>query len=381
MKRLVCFFLCLALVFPSALAFPAAPEVPAPSVLLMDRASGTVLAEKNADERRSLASVTKIMTLLLTVEAVDNGALALSDMCSVSKAAMSMGGSTAYLGEGEQYTVQEMLKAVTIQSANDGAVVLAEKLAGTEDSFVTKMNERAAQLGMENTRFLNCHGLDAEGHYSSARDIALMSRELLSHPMIRDYTTIWMDTLRGGTFTLSNTNRLIRFYEGATGLKTGSTKVAGACISASAERGGMELIAVVMGAGSGDDRFEAARKLLDFGFANFTTVAAYPEDAPAPVPVLLGKRADVQPVLEKEVKIVVEKAAAGNLVREVTMAQDVEAPVTKGQKLGELTVKSGDEVLAVVPFVAGEDIGRLGWWDVFSDLMRALFMRPKGHQP
>lgn len=378
MKRLVCFLLCAALVLPSAFAFPSAPEVPAPSVILVDRASGTVLAEKTADDRMPLASVTKIMTLLLTVEAIDSGSLGVNDKCTVSRAAMSMGGSTAYLGEGEQYTVNEMLKAVAIQSANDGAVVLAEKLAGTEDSFVAKMNARAAELGMTNTSFLNCHGLDADGHYSSARDISIMSRELLSHPLIKEYTTIWMDTLRDGTFTLSNTNRLIRFYEGATGLKTGSTKAAGACISASAERNGMELIAVVMNAGSGDDRFEAARKLLDFGFANFTTVTAYPEDAPLPVPVLLGKKTEVQPVLEKDVKIVLEKAAVGTLTREVKMAENVQAPVEKGQKLGELTVRSGEEVVALVPFVASEDIGRLSWWDVFSNIVRTMFMRPKG---
>lgn len=378
MKRLVCFFLCIALAIPlCAAGAPAAPEVPAPSVILIDRASGTVLAEKNPDERLSLASVTKIMTLLLTVEAVDSGALGINDKCAVSQAAMRMGGSTAYLAEGEQYTVHEMLKAVTIQSANDGAVVLAEKLAGTEDSFVAKMNARAAELGMINTHFLNCHGLDMDGHYSSARDIAIMSRELLSHPLIKEYTTIWMDSLRDGTFTLSNTNRLIRFYEGATGLKTGSTAKAGACISASAERDGMELIAVVMNAGSTNDRFEAARKLLDFGFANFTTMAAYPEDTPLPVPVLLGKKTEVQPVLEKEVRVVVEKSAAGTLTREVKMAENVQAPVVKGQKLGDLTVKSGDEVLAVVPFVAGEEIERLGWWDVFSDIVRTMFMRPR----
>lgn len=377
MKRLVCFFLCVASILPVCRALPETPDVPAPSVILIERSSGAVLAEKNPDERLPLASVTKIMTLLLTVEAIDRGALSLSDPCTVSRAAMSMGGSTAYLAEGEQYTVHEMLKAVTIQSANDGAVVLAEKLAGTEDSFVSRMNARASELGMTNTNFLNCHGLDTEGHYSSARDIALMSKELLQYPLIKEYTTIWMDSLRDGTFTLSNTNRLVRFYEGATGLKTGSTQAAGACISASAERNGMELIAVVLNAGSGDDRFEAARKLLDFGFANFTTVAAYPEEAPLPVPVILGKQGEVQPVLEREVNVVLEKSTAGSLEKEVRLAENVEAPVQRGQKLGELTLRSGDEVLAVVPLVAGEDVAKLGWWDVFSEIVSAMFMRPK----
>ncbi len=375
MKRLVCFLLCVTLLLPAAFAASAAPEVPAPSIILMDRASGTVLAEKNADEKLAIASITKVMTLLLTVEAVDSGRIGLEDKVTVSREAMGMGGSTAYLAEGEQYTVHELLKAVTIQSANDGAYALAEFLAGTHDSFVQRMNERAHELGMTNTYFTNATGLDSADGCSTARDVSVMSRQLLGHPLIKNYTTIWMDSLRDGTFTLSNTNRLVRFYDGATGLKTGSTSKAGACVSASAERGGMELIAVVLKASTGDERFESARKLLDFGFASFRPIAVVPDELPAPVPVLMGKALEVQPLLQEDRQLVVEKEQAAQLTREVVMAENVEAPVLKGQKLGELTIRSGDQVLATVPFVAAEDVARLTWWDIFAQMVGTLFMR------
>ena len=383
MKRIFTFLLCFAILgvgvppraaAESAASGPAAPSVPAPSVILVERDSGTVLAEKNADERLSPASVTKVMTLLLVMEAIAAGQITKEDSVTVSRASMRMGGSTAYLAEGERYTIHEMLKAVAIQSANDASVALAEHLAGSEESFVARMNSRAQELGMVNTCFKNVHGLDEEGHYSSARDIALMSRALLMHKDIRDYTTVWMDSLRDGTFMLANTNRLVRFYEGATGLKTGSTSRAGCCISASAERGGMELIAVVMKAGSSDDRFESARTLLDFGFATYTTVKAYPDEVPAPIPVLLGEQREVQPIVESERVVVVEKSAVKALRRETALPAEVKAPVRAGQPLGELTLTLNGETLASVPLVAASEVKKLTFRVVLGRMLRMLML-------
>lgn len=392
MKRILALLLCLALLVVSvplsaavteedvagetaiSVLGSAMPDVPAPSVILIERDSGTVLAEKNADEKLSPASVTKVMTLLLVMEAIDTGQITKDDGVTISRASMRMGGSTAYLAEGERYTVHELIKATAIQSANDGAVALAEYLAGSQDAFVTRMNNRAAELGMKNTQFKNCHGLDEDGHYTTARDIALMSRELLMHKDIRSYTTLWMDSLRDGTFMLSNTNRLVRFYEGATGLKTGSTSKAGCCISASAERGGMELIAVVMKAGNSDDRFESARVLLDFGFATFTTVKAYPDAVPVPIPVLLGVEKDVQPVVETERVVVVEKSAVKAIQRETTLPAEIKAPVQAGQQLGELKLTLNGQTLATVPLVAATEVKKLTFGVVLGRMLKLLML-------
>ena len=265
------------------------------SAVLMERETGTVLYQQDPHTRREPASVTKIMTLLLVMEAVDAGRLSMEDMVTVSSYAAGMGGSQVYLEEGEQMPVSEMIKCVTVVSGNDCAVALAEHLAGSEAAFVAQMNQRAQELGMADTTFLNCTGLPAQGHMTSAYDIALMSRELLCHPQIRDYTTIWMDTIRDGSFGLTNTNRLVRFYQGATGLKTGYTSSAQYCMSASAERDGMELIAVVMKSPSSPQRFEDARALLDYGFAGWSMMTVYPEVPLAPVDVLLGEQAQLQP--------------------------------------------------------------------------------------
>jgi D-alanyl-D-alanine carboxypeptidase (penicillin-binding protein 5/6) len=351
--------------------------VPAPSVLLMERSTGMVLYEKNADRRVAPASVTKVMTLLLTMEAIERGQLAFDTKLTVSRAAMSLGGSTAFLHEGERYTVDEMLKAVTIASANDGSVVLAEAVAGTEETFVALMNERAAQLGMTGTRFTNCHGLDDNNHYTTARDIAVMSRELLSHKEIRRYSTVWIDSLREGTFQLSNTNRLVRFYDGCTGLKTGTTSKAGSCIAASAERGGMELIAVVMNASNTDDRYESARKMLDYGFAGYAAMTVLPDDVLLPVPVLLGRAAEVQPILEREETVIFEKHKKSQIVKRIELAPDVQAPVQKGQKLGEIIVECEGAVLARVPIIAASDVEKLSWWDVFRHMFGLLTMSAK----
>ncbi len=353
-------------------------EVPAPSVILTERSSGAVLFEKNADAKLYPASVTKVMTLLLTMEAIEKGLLSLDQKLTVSRAAMSMGGSTAFLHEGEQYTVHEMLKSVAIASANDGSVVLAEAVAGTEGTFVGMMNERAAQLGMTGTNFVNCHGLDDPQHYTTARDISIMSRALLSHKDIRNYSTIWLDSLRDGTFTLTNTNRLVRFYDGCTGLKTGTTSKAGSCIAASAEKNGMELIAVVMKADSTDDRYESARKMLDYGFAGYDSMAAWPDEALLPIPVKLGKAKEVQPVPAGDHSVIYEKHKKSLINKTVTIVEDVKAPVEKGQQLGEVVVECEGEVLARVPIVAGESVGKVSWWDVFRRLLGILTMSDKG---
>ena len=352
----------------------AAVELPITSraALLMEKTTGQILYTQNEHEQLEPASVTKVMTLLLTMEAIDSGTIGYDDVVTVSAAAAGMGGSQVYLAEGEQITVEELLKAVCVASGNDAAVALAEKVAGVHELFVERMNQRAAELGMEDTHFVNCTGLTAEGHVTSAHDIALMSRELiLRHPDIRRFTTIWMDTIRDGAFQLANTNKLIRFYDGATGLKTGYTASAGYCISATAERDGMELIAVIMKGPDKDTRNNDAKALLNYGFSTYTLVSAVPQEPLAPVPVVMGTADAVQPVAETEnTAVLVEKAKAGGLTRTVTLEPQVTAPVTAGQKLGELTVLDGDTPLLTVPLTAAEDVARRGWGQVFTQLLR-----------
>ena len=360
----------------AALALPAgaaALEVAAPSAVLMDAATGTVLFEKDAHTPLPPASVTKIMTLLLVMEALESGRISWDDQVTASETAAAKGGSQVYLESGETMTMDEMIKSVAVVSANDCATALAEHVAGSEAAFVELMNSRAAELGMENTHFVNCTGLDddpdAENHLTTAYDIALMSRELLKHEKIRDYTTIWMDTVRGGAFGLSNTNKLVRFYSGTTGLKTGYTQAAGHCLSASAERDGMELIAVVLHCDSSGDRFQSAKQLLDFGFANYALV--YPDEAveiPA-VAVELGKAEAVTPVAEDLTPVLVEKGQAATVTTQVEVAESVAAPVEAGQRLGTLTMRSDGAPLKSVPLVAPEAVERLTWWDVTRALL------------
>ena len=384
MKRIISLVLALGLVcvclVPSARA--AAPEgldVAAPSALLMEKSTGTVLWEKDAHTQYEPASVTKVMTLLLVMEAIDAGTLGWEDMVTASAYACSMGGSQIWLKENEQMSVSDMVKAVAVASANDCAVALAEHLAGSEGAFVERMNQRAAQLGMEHTVFRNCTGLPAEGHVSCAWDIALMSRELiLNHPDIRAYTTIWMDTLRDGQFQLSNTNRLIFYYDGATGLKTGSTDTALYCLSATAERDGMELIAVVMHAPTSNDRFESAKALLNYGFAGWALTAVYPDQALSPVPVLLGQQDTVQPVPQRECVILAEKGQEGAITTQVELAQSVEAPVEAGQQLGTFHIFVNGEQRDSIPLVAAQEVGRLGVGDLFRGLLDQLFLQETG---
>jgi D-alanyl-D-alanine carboxypeptidase (penicillin-binding protein 5/6) len=352
-----------------------AVEVSAPSALLMEKDTGTVLFTKDEHEKLEPASVTKIMTLLLTMEAIDSGALSYDTVITASAHACSMGGSQIWLKENEQMTVSDMLKAVCVVSANDCAVALAEQVAGSEDAFVERMNQRAAELGMNDTTFKNATGLPADGHVTSAYDIALMSRELiLNHPDIRQYTTIWMDTLRDGASSLVNTNKLIRFYDGATGLKTGSTDSAGYCLSGTAERDGMELIAVILKGETSAQRFADAQTLLSYGFANYALTTVVPESPLPPVPVTLGTQATVQPVLGDGGTLLLEKTQAGSLSQSVTLAESVEAPVEVGTQLGTLTVTAGEEVVAELPLLAGEAVPRITYGQMLLRLLRMAFL-------
>lgn len=375
MKRALPILLLISLLLPCAHAAPASLQINAASALLMEKETGTILYEHNSHEKLEPASVTKVMTMLLIMEALESGRITKEDTVSVSAYAASMGGSQVFLEEGEQMSVHELLKCIAVSSANDAAVAMAEHLAGSETAFVDKMNARANQLGMSDTHFSNCTGLPVAEHYTSAHDMALMSRQLmLHHPDIQTYTTIWMDSIRGGTFGLSNTNRLIRFYNGATGLKTGFTDAALYCLSATAERNGMELIATVMKSPTSDDRFQTAKTLLDYGFANYSLTTVHPDQALPPVDVMLGEAAQVQPRLARDCRLLLSRDSSGQVTTELSLAQDVEAPVEAGQQLGHMTVRVGDEVRDTVPIVAAEGVARLSLPGIFSQLLRRLLM-------
>lgn len=375
----------LALALAAVLAVGSAPsvraaslEIAAPSAVLMEAATGTVLYEKDAHTPLPPASVTKIMTLLLVMEALDAGRIGWDDTVTASEAAAAKGGSQVYLEAGEQMSLQEMLKSVVVVSANDCATALAEHVAGSEAAFVELMNRRAQELGMENTHFVNCTGLDdepdAETHLTTAYDIALMSRALLKHDEIRDYTTIWMDSVRNGEFGLANTNKLVRFYQGTTGLKTGYTSAAGHCLSASAERDGVEFIAVVLHCATSGERFQAAKQLLDYGFANYTLAQPDPETEIPPVPVVLGTAETIVPVPDNDDPVLIEKGQAAGITTRVEVADQVRAPVEAGQRLGTLTLQSDGAPLAAIPLVAPEAVPRRTWWDVTRSLFGQLFL-------
>ena len=376
MKRL-CSFL-LALLALTVLTVPAGAEelaVEAEACLLMEKTTGEVLYAVNEHEPLEPASVTKIMTILLVMEAIDSGQLQYGDVVTASAHACSMGGSQIWLKENEQMTVEDMLKAVCVASANDCSVALAEHLAGSEAAFVERMNQRAAELGMEDTVFMNPTGLPAEGHVTSAYDIALMSRELiLNHPDVRRFTTIWMDTLRNGEFGLSNTNKLIHSYEGATGLKTGSTDGALYCLSATAERDGMELIAVILKAPTSAQRFAGAQALLNYGFASYGLAEIQTPGDLSPIPVRLGAEKAVAARLEGETALLAAKEKLGALETELTMETELSAPVAEGQEVGRLTVTSGGETLAEFPLVADRAVARLTYWQLLQRCMRMAFL-------
>ena len=380
MKRMGCavmVFVLLAAVLPVG-AGAVDLDIDGKSALLMDVATGTVLYEKNAHEPLPPASVTKVMTMLLIMEAIDSGKTGWEDMVTASESAAAKGGSQIYLKVGETMSVSDMVKSIAVSSANDCACAMAEHLAGSESAFVDRMNARAKELGMNDTHFVNCTGLDdgadAAEHKTSAYDIALMSRELLgSHPDIKKYTTIWMDTVRSGQFGLSNTNKLIRFYSGATGLKTGFTSGAGYCLSATAQRGGMELIAVVMGCETSQKRTAACKAMLDYGFANFAVISPALEEN-AEVPVVLGKADGVALKPSGAGALLIDKAQKSSVTIRTVREENVEAPVSLGQRLGTMTVLAGEQVLAEIPLVAAEAVERLTFRDLFVQVLRMAAM-------
>ena len=351
-----------------------APEINAKSALLMDAKTGTVLFSKNASEALPPASVTKVMTLLLVAEAIDRGEIKLSDNVIVSENASSMGGSQIFLKEGEKFTVEELLKSTIIASANDAAVALAELVAGNEAYFVAKMNERANQLGMNNTHFENATGLDdsVENHTTSAYDIGLMSKELLKYDIITKYTNVWQDSIRNGEFILTNTNRLVRFYDGCTGLKTGSTDKAGFCISATAKRGEMHLIAVIMGAETRDARNNAARMLLDYGFANFSLYYEA-ETVLEEIPILYGVKNSVAVVSEEFAKVI-NKSDKKKIEKEYLIPEVLNAPLKEGDDVGEIVYKIGDDVIGKSKIIVCESIDRITFNQLFTRIIRAILI-------
>ena len=391
MKKSIVFVIVTALLAVFVQAAPA-PETPAgapaldsPSAILMEAAGGQVLYEKNAHERLHPASVTKIMSLLLTMEALDEGIVTEDTVITASEHAAGMGGSQIFLEPGERMTLRDLLKSVAVSSANDACVAIGEHLAGSEEAFVARMNRRAEELGMADTHFVNCTGLDAEGHMTTAYDIALMSRELLKHPRIRDYTTIWMDTVRDGAFGLANTNKLIRFYDGATGLKTGFTASAGYCVSATAMRDGMELIAVIMKGETSPKRNADASALLNYGFSSFAVVRPETE-SPGQIPVTLGEKRTVDAVLADSGILVAPRDSIRRMEKHVTLSEALTAPVEKGQVVGAYTVTLEGEEQLRVPIVAAQAVARRTLSSIFSELFASLcgresFSRAEGSAP
>ncbi len=349
-------------------------DVPCRAAVLMDQATGAILYEKLPDERLPIASITKVMTLLLTFEALEVGRIHLDDIVPVSEHAYDMGGSQIWLEPGEQLTLQEMLKAICVASANDAAVAVAEYVGGSEAAFVEMMNAKAQELGLSGTHFANACGLDASGHLSTARDVAVLSREMLTkHPQVTEYTTIWTDSLRGGETQLVNTNKLLRRYEGITGLKTGTTSGAGICITASATRGGLSLIAVVLGAGSSADRFAAATTLLDYGFANFESAAApLPENAPLTLPVRLGDDDRVTLVYQLPGALLAPKGGAASLRAELTLPERLEAPVQPDSPVGTVRLYTGDQLLGEYPVLTAGPVARRTLSTAFFTLLKEL---------
>lgn len=380
MKKIICFLICVCFMTQSVAALAEGENnstdlgLKARSAVLMEESSGDILYESNPDDRVPIASVTKVMTMLLIMEAVDSGKITLDDMVNVSENAMSYGGSTMFLEAGEQLSVNDMLKGIAVASANDGCVAMAEYLAGSESAFVDQMNAKAKELSMENTHFVNTNGLDDDDHYSSARDVAIMSRELIKHKTIFNYSSIWMDTLRGGKFQLANTNKLIRFYEGANGLKTGSTSKALCCLSATAKRGDMQLIAVVLGAPTSAERFSSAKSLLDYGFANYsvnTQVTA--GDEVDTVHVEKGIEDEVRVVASDSFSMLVKKGSEGEVEKEIIMDEVISAPLEAGQKIGVMRINSGGKTLAEIDLNTANGVEKKGIGLIVKEFFRTLF--------
>lgn len=348
-------------------------SVNAKSAVLMEVYTGTVLFDQNSDEKLPPASITKIMSLLLIIEAIDSGKISLSDTVSASEHASSMGGSQIWLEVGETMTVDELLKAAVIASANDATVALGEKISGSEEEFVRQMNKRAKELGMNDTEFKNCTGLDAEGHLTTAHDIALMSAELIKHDLIKKYSTVWMDTLRNGESELVNTNKLVRFYSGTTGLKTGTTSNAGYCLSATAERDNTSLVAVIMSAPSSNDRFANAKKLLDYGFANYKYICVSPEKKEYPAIVKDANEPTVNLVPSGNLSLLFKKGNSQEITQEPQIDENITAPVKKGQKLGKIIVSSDNVQLGSIDLICSENLDKISLKTVLSWFLKGLF--------
>lgn len=376
MKKVIC--LCCAVFLMSlnivVYAEPVEMQTSAKSVLLMEQSTKEVLYEKNPDEHLAIASVTKIMTMLLIMEAIDEGKITMEDMVPVSERAMSMGGSTMFLEAGEELSVYEMLKGIAVASANDGCVAMGEYISGSVENFVAEMNKRAHELGMTNTNFVNTNGLDAPDHYSSARDVALMSAELLRHEKIFEFTTIWTDKMHDGKFDLANTNKLIRFYSGANGLKTGSTDEALCCLSATAKRDDLQLIAVVLGAPTSNDRFSDARTLLDFGFANYDIENFAKENQEfVTIPVKKGCAETISAVAKEDVSLLVRKGEKGKCEQEIFVPEQITAPIIKGNSLGKIIYSKEGETIAEVELVAAEDVPKISFGKYLVNIIKSIF--------
>ena len=376
MKKLLCAALCLVMLTSPVYAINTLTDddigISAPSAILMEKVTGEVIYDKNSHERLPPASVTKVMTMLLIVEAVERGDISLDDTVIASERAASFGGSCVFLEEGEKMSVAEMLKCICVVSANDCAVAMAEHLCGSEQAFVARMNDRARELGLKDTNFKNCTGLfEDDEHYTSAYDIAVMSRELIRHDMIKDYTTIWMDTIRGGEFGLSNTNKLVYYYDGCTGLKTGFTEKAMYCLSATAEREGVEYIAVIMHADTIDKRNNDAKALLSYGFANYRLMPLRSPDVLPPVRVTLGSADSVQPVYDGAEAALVPKSGAGEVSYELDLPDTLPAPVEKGQQIGPLRVVSDGKELYSVKLLADSSVARASFGRTLLELVKS----------
>ena len=358
-------------VMPGVLASADEVEISAPSAVLMEASTGKVLFEKNSHEVRPCASITKVMTLCLTFDAIDSGQLSLTDTLTASAHASSMGGSDIWLKEGEAMTVDDLLKATVIMSANDAAVVLAENVGGSEEAFGQRMNQKAQELGMNDTVFKNCNGLDEEGHVTSAHDVALMSRELLTHPKIFDYTLTWIDYVRDGQTQLVNTNKLIRTYNGITGLKTGTTSQAGSCITATAERNSLGLISVILGADSTDNRFKDAAALLDYGFANWSVTVPETPELPE-VPVKGAMQDTVKVKVGEMPKILLKSSDQGTVEEKVELQETIEAPVNEGDVLGKVKFLVNGETMAEVEITAAGNAEKITFGSSFFYLLRSF---------
>ncbi len=372
-KQTLCFLLCFVLTIPAGVVWAEeAVTLDATSYLLMEASTGTVLTAKNETEERPMASITKLMTVLLILEEIDGGNLSLTDQVTASANATSMGGSQIYLKENEVMDVDTLLKSILVASANDSCVAMAEHISGSEEAFVTRMNERANELGLSSTVYTNPHGLDDDGHHSSAKDIATLSREVMKHDLVRNYTGIWQERIRNGTFELTNTNKLIRFYDGATGLKTGSTTNAGFCLSATAKRNNMELIAVVLNSSTGEMRFTDAKKLLDYGFSNYTLqTLASTEESFGEATVRYGKKDTIPVYPKEELTLLSKKNETKNAQPRIELSK-VKAPLQAGAVCGKIYFEVDGEVIKETELVTKEAIEKQSLFDTILEFLKVI---------